>query len=90
MSVDVVTFGCRLNITESEAVRREAEAAGLNDAVINQHLRGDGGGGAAGASDHPQEPPGASASADRGDRLCGTDRFEDVCRYAGGRRGGGQ
>jgi threonylcarbamoyladenosine tRNA methylthiotransferase MtaB len=34
VSVDVVTFGCRLNITESEAVRREAEAAGLNDAVI--------------------------------------------------------
>lgn len=34
MSIDVVTFGCRLNITESEAVRREAEAAGLGDAVI--------------------------------------------------------
>jgi len=34
VSVDVVTFGCRLNITESEAVRREAEAAGLNDVVI--------------------------------------------------------
>ena len=34
MSVEVVTFGCRLNITESEAVRREAEAAGLVDAVI--------------------------------------------------------
>ena len=34
MSVDVVTFGCRLNIVESEAVRREAEAAGVHDAVI--------------------------------------------------------
>lgn len=34
MSVDVVTFGCRLNITESEQVRREAEAAGIEDAVI--------------------------------------------------------
>ena len=34
MSVDVVTFGCRLNIVESEAVRREAEAAGVADAVI--------------------------------------------------------
>jgi threonylcarbamoyladenosine tRNA methylthiotransferase MtaB len=34
VSVDVVTFGCRLNIVESEAVRREAEAAGVTDAVI--------------------------------------------------------
>jgi threonylcarbamoyladenosine tRNA methylthiotransferase MtaB len=34
VSVDVVTFGCRLNIVESEAVRREAEAAGIDDAVI--------------------------------------------------------
>ena len=34
MSVDVVTFGCRLNIVESEAVRREAEAAGVRDATI--------------------------------------------------------
>ena len=34
MSVDVVTFGCRLNIVESEAVRREAEAAGIADATI--------------------------------------------------------
>jgi threonylcarbamoyladenosine tRNA methylthiotransferase MtaB len=34
MPVDVVTFGCRLNIVESEAVRREAEAAGVADALI--------------------------------------------------------
>jgi len=34
LSVDVVTFGCRLNIVESEAVRREAEAAGIADATI--------------------------------------------------------
>ena len=34
MSVDVVTFGCRLNIVESEAVRREAAAAGVADATI--------------------------------------------------------
>ena len=32
MSVDVVTFGCRLNITESEAIRRAA--AGLSDTVV--------------------------------------------------------
>ncbi len=32
MSLDVVTFGCRLNITESEAIRRAA--SGLDDAVV--------------------------------------------------------
>ncbi len=34
MSVEVVTFGCRLNTYESEAMQRHAEAAGLNDVVI--------------------------------------------------------
>jgi threonylcarbamoyladenosine tRNA methylthiotransferase MtaB len=34
MSVDVVTFGCRLNAYESEVIRREADAAGLSDAVV--------------------------------------------------------
>ena len=34
MSLDVVTFGCRLNAYESEAMRRAADAAGLDDAVI--------------------------------------------------------
>jgi threonylcarbamoyladenosine tRNA methylthiotransferase MtaB len=34
MSVEVVTFGCRLNATESEVVRRQATAAGVSDAVI--------------------------------------------------------
>jgi threonylcarbamoyladenosine tRNA methylthiotransferase MtaB len=34
MSVDVVTFGCRLNAYESEVIRRQAEAAGLSDTVV--------------------------------------------------------
>ena len=34
MSVEVVTFGCRLNIAESEAIRRRAEDAGLADAIV--------------------------------------------------------
>ena len=34
MSVDVVTFGCRLNAFESEVIRREAENAGLSDTVV--------------------------------------------------------
>jgi len=31
---EIVTFGCRLNAYESEAMRENAEAAGLSDAVI--------------------------------------------------------
>ena len=34
MSIDVVTFGCRLNSYESEVMKREAEAAGLKDAIL--------------------------------------------------------
>jgi threonylcarbamoyladenosine tRNA methylthiotransferase MtaB len=34
MSVDVVTFGCRLNAFESEVIRREAENAGLDDTIV--------------------------------------------------------
>ncbi len=34
MSVEVVTFGCRLNMGESELVRRHAEAAGLDNTII--------------------------------------------------------
>src|SRR5258707_8200423 len=32
--LDIVTFGCRLNLAESEIVRAHAAAAGLTDAVI--------------------------------------------------------
>jgi threonylcarbamoyladenosine tRNA methylthiotransferase MtaB len=34
MTVDVVTFGCRLNAYESEVIRREAAAAGVSDTVV--------------------------------------------------------
>jgi threonylcarbamoyladenosine tRNA methylthiotransferase MtaB len=34
MSIDVVTFGCRLNAFESEVVRLEAERAGLADVIV--------------------------------------------------------
>ncbi len=34
MTIDVVTFGCRLNSYESEVMKREAEAAGLDDAIL--------------------------------------------------------
>ena len=34
MSVEIVTFGCRLNAFESEVIAREAERAGLTDTVV--------------------------------------------------------
>ncbi len=34
MSVEIVTFGCRLNAFESEVMRREAERAGLTDTIV--------------------------------------------------------
>src|ERR1700692_4084718 len=34
MSVDVITFSCRLNAFESEVIAREAESAGLADTVV--------------------------------------------------------
>src|SRR5258708_39463059 len=34
MSVEVLTFGCRLNAFESEVIAREAESAGLADTIV--------------------------------------------------------
>jgi len=34
VTVEVMTFGCRLNTYESEAIRREAAAAGLADTIV--------------------------------------------------------
>jgi len=34
MSVETVTFGCRLNAFESEVIAREAERAGLSDTIV--------------------------------------------------------
>jgi len=34
MSVEVFTFGCRLNAAESEVIRREAERSGFRDTVV--------------------------------------------------------
>src|ERR1700678_1884409 len=34
MSVEIVTFGCRLNAFESEVIAREAEGAGLTETIV--------------------------------------------------------
>src|SRR5215467_12575252 len=34
MGVEVITFGCRLNAFESEVIAREAESAGLDQAIV--------------------------------------------------------
>ena len=41
MSVDVVTFGCRLNLHEFGWIRHHAEAAGLSGRRRRQYLRSD-------------------------------------------------
>ena len=57
MSVDVVTFGCRLNAAESEVIRREAERGRLERYGRGQYLRGHRGSGAPGAADDPRAAP---------------------------------
>ena len=85
MSVDVVTFGCRLNAYESEVIRRHARAAGLEDAVVvntcavtgeavrqaRQTIRR-----------LKRERPGCEH---RRHRLRGADRAGNIRRHAGGR-----
>ena len=34
MSLEVVTFGCRLNIYESELIEKHAKKAGIDNAII--------------------------------------------------------
>src|SRR2546421_11392627 len=34
MTVEIVTFGCRLNAFESEVIRRGADSAGLSDTIV--------------------------------------------------------
>src|SRR3982074_813479 len=34
MSIEIVTFGCRLNAFESEVIAREAESAGLTETIV--------------------------------------------------------
>ena len=34
MAVEIVTFGCRLNISESEVIRHEAQRAGITDTIV--------------------------------------------------------
>jgi threonylcarbamoyladenosine tRNA methylthiotransferase MtaB len=64
MSIEVVTFGCRLNAYESEVIRREAQAAGLADTIVVNTC-------AVTAEAVRQR---AAARAHRGDRLRGADR----------------
>ena len=53
VSLDVVTFGCRLNIAESEVIRREARCRRPRRRRGDEYLRGDGGSRAPGAAEHP-------------------------------------
>ena len=54
MSVEVVTFGCRLNAYEFEVIRAHARRGRAHRRGGGQHLRGDRRGGAPGAAGDPQ------------------------------------
>ena len=62
MSVEVVTFGCRLNAAESEVIRPRGRARRACRYHRRQYLRGHGGGGAPGAA---VDPPRCSANGRR-------------------------
>ena len=76
MSVEILTFGCRLNAYESEVMR--GHAAGAVRHGDRQHLRGDGRGGAPGAPGDPPRGARAARRAHRGHRLRGADRSGGV------------
>ncbi len=85
MSVDVLTFGCRLNTYESEVIRREAAAAGLADVVVVNTC-------AVTAEAERQARQAirraqarAAAGAHHRDRMRGADRSGALRRHGGGR-----
>ena len=82
MSVDVLTFGCRLNAFESEVIAREAERAGLVRYRRHQQLRGHRRGGGAGAAVDPPAEARAAGGAHRRHRLRGADRAGHVAEMA--------
>ena len=59
---EIITFGCRLNAYESEAIRARAAEAGLDGRRDRQHLRGDGRSRAPVAPGDPQGAPRQSAT----------------------------
>ena len=54
---DVQTFGCRLNIWESEVIRDQAGAAGLSDAIIFNTCAVTAEAEKTGTPSHSQSPP---------------------------------
>ena len=83
MSLDIVTFGCRLNIAEfgSDPPRRGR----TRRCGGGEHLRGDGGSGAPGAAEHPPPQARTAGRAHRRHRLRGADRAGAVRGDARGR-----
>ena len=85
MSIEVITFGCRLNAYELEIIRREAQGAGLADAVVVNTcaVTGEAVRQARQAIRRlKRERPGARIL---GHRLCRSDGARDLRRDAGSR-----
>ncbi len=85
MSVDVVTFGCRLNTYESEVIRNAATQAGVENAVVVNTCAVTAEAVRQARQSHPPPQARAPRRADRGDRLRGTDRAADLREHARGR-----
>ena len=81
MAVDVVTFGCRLNAYDSEAIRLRAGEAQLTNAVVVNTC--------AVTAEAVRQSRQAIRKLKR-HRLCRADRARYLCRHAGSGRGIGQ
>ena len=78
MSVDVVTFGCRLNAAESEVIRREAERAGFADTVVVNTCAVTAEAVRQARQTDPRAAPRPAAGEDRRHGMRGADRAADV------------
>ena len=73
-AVEVVNFGCRLNLVEGEAHAPRRAGAGARQSRHRQHLRGDGRGRPPGAPDDPPAEARGAGARDHRHRLRGADR----------------
>ena len=82
MSVEVVTFGCRLNAYESEVIRRAAGPRALTDAVVVNTCAVTAEAVRQARQTHPQARARAPRCEDRGHGLRGADRAADLREHA--------
>ena len=82
MSVDVVTFGCRLNTYESEVIRNAATSAGIENTIVVNTCAVTAEAVRQARQTHPQARARARGCENRGDGLRGPDRAADLRGHA--------